>query len=71
MTCVCFQMHLPLIRRCYQISSRNLIRTYRYQTKVFGYNAQLQSNGNLEEMEKILRKYRLDREEEGDCISCL
>lgn len=51
-------MHLRIVQRRLTSIQNNLIRTYKYQSKIFGYNAQLKTNGNTEEIEKILREYR-------------
>jgi len=40
----------------------NFVRTYKYQTKVFGYNAQLKTIGNTESIEQILRDYNQARQ---------
>jgi 2-oxoglutarate dehydrogenase complex dehydrogenase (E1) component-like enzyme len=50
-------MHLRIVQRQLYLIQNNLIRTYRHQTKVFGYNTQLKTIGNTEEIEKSLRKY--------------
>ncbi len=50
-------MHLRIVQQRLNLIQNNLIRTYKYQTKVFGYNAQLKSIGNTDNIEKILRKY--------------
>jgi 2-oxoglutarate dehydrogenase complex dehydrogenase (E1) component-like enzyme len=52
-----FQMHLRFIQRQLTLIQISLKRTYKYQTKVFGYNTQLKTIGNTEEIEKILCKY--------------
>lgn len=55
-------MHLRIVQRRLTSIQNNLIRTYKYQSKIFGYNAQLKTNGNTEEIEKILREYRKKNE---------
>lgn len=50
-------MHLRIVQRQLNLIPNKFIRTYKYQTKVFGYNTQLKSIGNTENIENILRKY--------------
>jgi 2-oxoglutarate dehydrogenase complex dehydrogenase (E1) component-like enzyme len=50
-------MHLRIIQRRLALIHTNLIRTYRHQTKVFGYDAQLKTHDNVTDVENLLRKY--------------
>lgn len=50
-------MHLRIVQRRLASIQNNLIRTYKYQSKVFGYNAELKTHGNTEEIENSLREY--------------
>ncbi len=50
-------MHLRIVQRQLNLVQNIFIRTYKYQTKVFGYNTQLKTIGNTENIEKILCKY--------------
>jgi 2-oxoglutarate dehydrogenase complex dehydrogenase (E1) component-like enzyme len=55
-------MHLRILQQRLNLIQTNLRRTYKYQTNIFGYNAQLKSIGNTEEIESILRKYNQARQ---------
>lgn len=50
-------MHLRIVQQRLAFIQTNLIRTYKHQTKVFGYNTQLKTHGNVNEIEKTLCKY--------------
>ncbi len=50
-------MHLRIVQRQVNLIQNKFIRTYKYQTKVFGYNTQLETIGNTKDIEKILCKY--------------
>ncbi|UJR09540.1 hypothetical protein I4U23_013777 [Adineta vaga] len=55
-------MHLRIVQQRLAFIQTNLIRTYKHQTKVFGYNTQLKTIGNVNEMEKILCDYNQARQ---------
>ena len=50
-------MHLRIVQQRLAFIQTNLIRTYKHQTKVFWYNTQLKTLGNVTEVEKTLCKY--------------
>ncbi|CAF5082509.1 unnamed protein product [Rotaria magnacalcarata] len=55
-------MHLRIVQRRLPFIQNNLIRTYKYQSKVFGYNAELKTHGNTEEIVNSLRDYNQARQ---------
>ncbi|CAF3579917.1 unnamed protein product [Rotaria socialis] len=55
-------MYLRIVQRRLAPIQNNLIRTYKYQSKVFGYNAELKTHGNTEEIANSLRDYNQARQ---------
>ncbi|CAF0997885.1 unnamed protein product [Adineta steineri] len=55
-------MHLRIVQQRLAFIQNSFVRTYKHQTKIFGYNTQLKTIGNTKEIEKILCDYNQARQ---------